>query len=82
MHHAGQVSTKPEANEINLINCHDGASPYLMLAGMFRSVRRGPWHGDGPGSPRLHQTLGRLLMRGLPDFEVNVEPISRPGTRG
>ncbi len=36
MRHAGQVSTKPEANEIILINSHDGASSYQMLAGMFR----------------------------------------------
>ena len=33
MRHAGQVSTKPEANEIILINSHDGASSYQMLAG-------------------------------------------------
>jgi len=38
MRHAGQVSTKPEANEIILINSHDGASCYQMLAGMFRFV--------------------------------------------
>ena len=36
MRHAGQVSTKPEANEIILINSHDGASSYQMLSGMFR----------------------------------------------
>ena len=35
---SGQVSTKPEANEIILINSHDGASSYQMLAGMFRFV--------------------------------------------
>jgi hypothetical protein len=38
MRHAGQVSTKPEANEIILINSHDGASSYQMLAGVFRFV--------------------------------------------
>jgi hypothetical protein len=38
MRHAGQVSTRPEANEIILINSHDGASSYQMLAGMFRFV--------------------------------------------
>ena len=38
MRHAGQVTTKPEANEIILINSHDGASSYQMLAGMFRFV--------------------------------------------
>lgn len=38
MRHAGQVQTKPEANEIILINSHDGASSYQMLAGLFRFV--------------------------------------------
>ncbi|MBK7615638.1 MAG: DUF945 domain-containing protein [Burkholderiales bacterium] len=38
MRHAGQVNTRPEANEIILINSHDGASSYQMLAGMFRFV--------------------------------------------
>ena len=38
MRHAGHVSTQPEANEIILINSHDGASSYQMLAGMFRFV--------------------------------------------
>ena len=35
MRHAGQVQTKPEANEIILINSHDGASSYQLLAGCF-----------------------------------------------
>ncbi len=38
MRHAGQVTTRPEANEIILINSHDGASSYQMLAGAFRFV--------------------------------------------
>jgi len=38
MRHAGQVQIRPEANEIILINSHDGASSYQMLAGMFRFV--------------------------------------------
>lgn len=38
MRHAGQISTRPEANEIILINSHDGASSYQMLAGLFRFV--------------------------------------------
>jgi hypothetical protein len=38
MRHAGQVSTRQEANEIILINSHDGASSYQMLAGVFRFV--------------------------------------------
>jgi hypothetical protein len=36
MRHAAQVRTKDEANEIILINSHDGASSYQMLAGVFR----------------------------------------------
>ncbi|MFG6433052.1 DUF932 domain-containing protein [Roseateles sp. LYH14W] len=38
MRHAGQVQTKPEASEVILINSHDGASSYRMLAGMIRFV--------------------------------------------
>jgi len=38
MRHAGQVCTRQEANEIILINSHDGASSYQMLAGVFRFV--------------------------------------------
>lgn len=38
MRHAGQVQMRPEASEIILINSHDGASSYQMLAGMFRFV--------------------------------------------
>jgi hypothetical protein len=35
---AGQVQARSEAHEIILINSHDGASSYQMLAGMFRFV--------------------------------------------
>lgn len=38
MRHAGQVTAREEANEIILINSHDGASSYQMLAGVFRFV--------------------------------------------
>jgi hypothetical protein len=38
MRHLGQVTTRPEANEIILINSHDGASCYQMLAGAFRYI--------------------------------------------
>ena len=38
MRHAGRLTTRPEANEIILINSHDGASSYQMLAGVFRFV--------------------------------------------
>jgi hypothetical protein len=35
---AGTAKTRPEANEIILINSHDGASSYQLLAGIFRFV--------------------------------------------
>ena len=38
MRHAGQVQTRPEANEIILINSHDGASCYQLVCGTFRFV--------------------------------------------
>ncbi|MEO7057331.1 MAG: DUF932 domain-containing protein [Caldimonas sp.] len=38
MRHAGQLQARSEANEIILINSHDGASSYQMLAGVFRFV--------------------------------------------
>ena len=38
MRHAGQVTAREEADEIILINSHDGASCYQMLAGVFRFV--------------------------------------------
>ena len=36
MRHAGLTQAGAEANEIILINSHDGASSYQMLAGVFR----------------------------------------------
>jgi hypothetical protein len=38
MRHAAHVQARPEVNEIILINSHDGASSYQMLAGAFRFV--------------------------------------------
>lgn len=38
LRHAGQVQARGEAQEIILINSHDGASSYQMLAGVFRFV--------------------------------------------
>ena len=38
LRHASQITQSSEANEIILINSHDGASSYQMLAGMFRFV--------------------------------------------
>jgi len=38
LRHASQVGTWGEANEIILLNSHDGTSSYQMLSGMFRFV--------------------------------------------
>jgi hypothetical protein len=38
LRHAGQIEAKTEANEIILLNSHDGSSSYQMLAGQFRFV--------------------------------------------
>lgn len=38
LRHASQISGRREANEIILLNSHDGTSSYQMLAGMFRFV--------------------------------------------
>ena len=58
MRHAGQVQTRPEANEIILINSHDGASSYQMLAGMFRLCPA------GHSRNYVHcQTMSRRLAR-------------------
>lgn len=38
LRHASQINARGEANEIILLNAHDGTSSYQMLAGMFRFV--------------------------------------------
>lgn len=38
LRHASQINARDEANEIILLNSHDGTSSYQMLAGMFRFV--------------------------------------------
>lgn len=38
MRHAGQGKGEGEANEVILLNSHDGTSSYQMVAGMFRFV--------------------------------------------
>jgi hypothetical protein len=44
LRHANNIMDK-EANEIILLNSHDGSSSYQMMAGMFRFVCQWP----GPG---------------------------------
>lgn len=38
LRHASHINARGEANEIILLNSHDGTSSYQMLAGMFRFV--------------------------------------------
>lgn len=38
LRHAAHTFKRPEVNEIILINSHDGASSYAMLAGVFRFI--------------------------------------------
>ncbi len=38
LRHASQINARGEANEIILLNSHDGTSSYQMLAGQFRFV--------------------------------------------
>ncbi|EHD1638473.1 DUF945 domain-containing protein [Salmonella enterica] len=53
LRHASQINGK-EANEIILINSHDGTSSYQMLAGMFRFVcQNGLVCGDIVGNVRV-----------------------------
>ncbi|EHC5873726.1 DUF945 domain-containing protein [Salmonella enterica subsp. enterica serovar Eastbourne] len=53
LRHASQINGK-EANEIILINSHDGTSSYQMLAGMFRFVcQNGLVCGDIVGDVRV-----------------------------
>lgn len=56
LRHAGQVNGQ-EANEIILLNSHDGSSSYQMIAGMFRFVcANGMVCGDTLGDVRIRHT--------------------------
>jgi hypothetical protein len=68
MRHACQVTSRPEANEIILINSHDGASSYQMLAGVVRVVCCNglvvPNRNRRPGcSPHAHCIFGKLVLK-------------------
>ena len=79
MRHAGQVNTRPEANEIILINSHDGASSYQMLAGVFRFVCcNGLVVGDVTNDIRIPH-----LCVALDYAKRRCQAVARPGaTRG
>ena len=54
LRHASQINGD-EANEVVLINSHDGTSSYQMLAGMFRFVcQNGLVCGDTFADVRVH----------------------------
>ncbi|MGJ7530705.1 DUF932 domain-containing protein [Variovorax sp. GB1P17] len=54
LRHAGQINAA-EANEIILLNSHDGTSSYQLLAGMFRFVcKNGLVCGDTVADVRVH----------------------------
>ena len=76
-----QVQTKPEANEIILINSHDGASSYQMLAGVFRFVCcNGLVVGDVsndiriPHKGNIQDDVIEGAFRVLDDFEASISP--------
>lgn len=62
LRHASQINHK-EANEIILLNSHDGTSSYQMLAGMFRFVcANGMVCGNTVGDIRVrHQGKGDIV---------------------
>jgi hypothetical protein len=77
MRYAEHGQSKPEANEIILINSHDGASSYQMLAGIFRQVCcNGLVVGDVVADiriPHLGNIQGEVIegaFRVLEQFEV------------
>ena len=69
MRHAGHVEARPEANEIILINSHDGASSYQMLAGVFRL-----W----PAGHRRNNVQCRTMSRTAVDHPVQA--VKQHGT--
>ena len=77
MRHAGQVQTKPEANEIILINSHDGASSYQMLAGCSASSAATAWSSATssndiriPHKGNIQDEVIEGAFRVLDDFEA------------
>ncbi|MBL8318374.1 MAG: DUF945 domain-containing protein [Burkholderiaceae bacterium] len=83
LRHAGQVQTRPEANEIILINSHDGASSYQLLAGAFRFVcHNGLVVGDVVEDiriPHRGDVQGEVIdgaFRVLDEFEVVDEHVA------
>lgn len=54
LRHRGDIGSREAANEIILLNSHDGTSSYQMLGGMFRFVcQNGLVRGDTTGDVRV-----------------------------
>jgi hypothetical protein len=77
MRHAGHLRGDSEANEIILINSHDGASSYQMLAGVFRyaccnGLVVGTTHHDIriPHKGNVHADVVEGAFRVLDEFEA------------
>lgn len=80
LRHAGQIQASSEANEIILLNSHDGSSSYQMLAGVFRFVcQNGMVVGDTVGDirvPHKGDVVGRVIegaFKVLDSFDVANE---------
>ena len=79
LRHADQISGS-EANEIILLNSHDGSSSYQMIAGMFRFVcQNGMVCGDTIGDirvPHKGNVVGEVIegaFRVLDSFETATQ---------
>jgi Domain of unknown function (DUF932) len=75
LRHAGQARERPEVPEVVLINSHDGASCYQLLAGLFRLICcNGLVIGDGmhdirvPHKGRAHDEVIEGAVRVLGSF--------------
>jgi hypothetical protein len=79
LRHAEQISGR-EANEIILLNSHDGSSSYQMIAGMFRFVcQNGMVCGDTIGDirvPHMGDVVGEVIegaFKVLDTFEAATQ---------
>lgn len=79
LRHADQISGR-EANEIILLNSHDGASSYQMIAGMLRFVcQNGVVCGDNVSDvrvPHKGDVIGQVIdgaFKVLDSFEVSTQ---------
>jgi hypothetical protein len=83
LRHADQIAGR-EANEIILLNSHDGSSSYQMLAGMFRFVcQNGMVCGDTIGDIRVSHkgdVVGEVIegaFKVLDSFEAATQQRER-----